>query len=152
MTDGWIKQEAESILRADVNRQQQALLKSSGANALQEKSSIFFAASIQAVRAAVAQFNEVFAGNPKRQLALFEGRDTVGVGALNSVSDATLDGNIVRVQTTSGHAAIQGSSESLLLAVDERENVYVASGAERGPQAVARAVLRQFMTAFREDR
>jgi hypothetical protein len=148
----WLEQQIEIIRTAERKRQQENQVKRHRADMLKAKAHIFLADAGQETKKVVDILNREFKDDQKRQLTVETLPNAIAVGGLGSRVTATLQpGGVIRFTTESGHAHVHTREHTIELAVDENELLYCQQAESRGPGAVTQALLRPFLSAFREE-
>ncbi len=147
MGTDWLKDQIENIRTTERMRQQQLRR----ANAIKAKAHTFLADASKETKKAVDTLNLEFKDDQKRQLTVETRPNAIAVMGLGSQVTATLQaGGVVRFTTDSGHVHVHTREHDIELAVDDHDLVYCKQAESRGPDAVTQALLRPFLSAFRE--
>ena len=147
MGTDWLKDQIENIRTTERMRQQQLRR----ANAIKAKAHTFLADASNETKKAVDTLNLEFKDDQKRQLTVETRPNAIAVMGLGSQVTATLQaGGVVRFTTDSGHVHVHTREHDIELAVDDHDLVYCKQAESRGPDAVTQALLRPFLSAFRE--
>ena len=147
MGTDWLKDQIENIRTTERMRQQQLRR----ANAIKAKAHTFLADASKETKKAVDTLNLEFKDDQKRQLTVETRPNAIAVMGLGSQVTATLQaGGVVRFTTDSGHVHVHTREHDIELAIDDHDLVYCKQAESRGPDAVTQALLRPFLSAFRE--
>ncbi len=151
MGTDWLEHEIESIRTTERMRQQKNQVQLHRASVLQAKADIFFADAGEETKKAVDILNREFKDDQKLRLTVETRPNAITIGGLGSRVTATLQpGGVVRFTTDSGHVHVHTREHGIELAVDDHDLVYCKQAESRGPDAVTQALLRPFLSAFRE--